>query len=177
MAGPHWRALFGRVGRRELGWMLAFALLNVAVSIGAAMMVRSLAPTAPNPANALLESASDGDRVGFFVATLPQLLGEELLTILPLLALLTVLHTRCGWSRRVALLTAWLLTALLFALAHLPTYDWNLVQCLAIIAPARLVLTAAYLRTRNLWVSTGAHVLNDWALLSAPLLLGAFAAR
>ena len=37
----------------------------------------------------------------------------------------------------------------------------------------RDLLSAAYLLTRNLWVSTGAHVLSDWSLLSAPLLLTA----
>ena len=76
-----------------------------------------------------------------------------------------------GQPSRRALVAAWVLSALLFALAHLPTYDWNLVQCVAIIGSARLVLTAAYIRTRNLWVSTGAHVLNDWLLLGVPLLL------
>jgi membrane protease YdiL (CAAX protease family) len=171
VAGRHWRALFRPVGPRELVWMLGFALLNVLVSVGAAMIVRSLTTTAPNPAGALLESATVGERVAFFASTLPQLLGEELLTILPLLALLSLLHARLGWSRRRALLAAWLLSALLFALAHLSTYDWNLVQCVAVIGSARLVLTAAYIRTRNLWVSTGAHVLNDWLLLSVPLLL------
>ena len=171
VAGEHWRALFRPVGLPEFGWMSGFALLNVIVSVGAAMIVKSLTTTAPNPAGALLESASDGERIAFFAATLPQLFGEELLTVLPLLALLTLFHARLGWSRRRALLAAWLLSALLFALAHLSTYDWNLVQCVAVIGSARLVLTAAYLRTRNLWVSTGAHVLNDWLLLGVPLLL------
>ena len=170
-AGEHWHALFCRVGLRALGWMVVFAVLNVVVSVGAALLVRSLTTTAPNPASALLESASSGERIAFFLATLPQLLGEELLTILPLLALLSLFHARLGWPRRRALVAAWVLSALLFALAHLPTYDWNLVQCVAIIGSARLVLTAAYIRTRNLWVSTGAHVLNDWLLLGVPLLL------
>jgi len=49
---------------------------------------------------------------------------------------------------------------------HLPTYDWNVVQCFAVIGTARLVLTAAYLRTRNLWVSYGAHILNDWSIFA-----------
>ena len=122
VAGRHWRALFRRVRLREIGWMIVFALLNVVVSISVALVVRTLTPTTTNPANALLESASGGERVAFFAATLPQLLGEELLTILPLLALLSFLHARLGWSRRRALIVAALLSALLFALAHLPTY-------------------------------------------------------
>jgi membrane protease YdiL (CAAX protease family) len=32
---------------------------------------------------------------------------------------------------------------------------------------ARLILTWAYIRTKNIWVSTGAHIINDWVLLGA----------
>ena len=177
VAGRHWRALFRGVGLREVGWMLGFALLNLVVSVGMALIVRRMTTTAANPASELVASAGTDERVAFFAATVPQLLGEELLTILPLLALLTLLHGRLGWSRPRALVLAWLLSSLLFALAHLPTYAWNVVQCVAIIGAARLVLSAAYLLTRNLWVSTGAHVLSDWALLSAPLLLTAMGSR
>ena len=102
----------------------------------------------------------------------PQLLGEELFTILPFLALLWWLHARAGIRRRKALVLAWLLSAIPFALVHLPTYGWDLLQCLSIIGTARLVLSLAYLLSRNLWVSTGAHVLNDWMLVGTALLLG-----
>jgi len=74
--------------------------------------------------------------------------------------------------KRTAVVLAWLLSAIPFALAHLPTYQWDLVQCLAIIGSARLVLSLAYLFSRNLWVSTGAHVLNDWTLFGISLMLG-----
>ncbi|HSE07866.1 MAG TPA: CPBP family intramembrane glutamic endopeptidase [Nocardioidaceae bacterium] len=106
----------------------------------------------------------------FFVQTLPQLLGEELVTILPLLALMYYLHFRRGTSRLTALLVSWAVTALLFGALHLPTYDWNVVQALLGIGVARLVLTLAYVLTKNLWVSTGAHVLNDWAIFGSGLL-------
>jgi hypothetical protein len=59
---------------------------------------------------------------------------------------------------------------LLFAAAHLPTYGWNVVQTLSGVGVARLILTLPYIMTRNLWVSSGAHVLNDWTMFSASLL-------
>jgi len=31
------------------------------------------------------------------------------------------------------------------------------------IRSARVILTLAYAVTRNLWVSAGAHILNDWS--------------
>lgn len=67
-------------------------------------------------------------------------------------------------------MVAWLASAVPFALVHLPTYNWNWVQCLVVIGGARLVLSLAYLATRNLWVSTGAHVLNDWVLFGVGVL-------
>jgi membrane protease YdiL (CAAX protease family) len=109
-------------------------------------------------------------RVLFLVKVALQLLGEEVISILPFLALLTLFTQRFGVSRRVAIVGAWLLSALLFGLAHLPTYGWNLVQCILIIGSARLVLTLPWIMTKNLWVSTGAHVLNDWVLMSMGLL-------
>ncbi len=57
-----------------------------------------------------------------------------------------------------------------FALAHLPAYGWNLSHCLIVIGSARLVLTLAYMTTKNVWVSTGTHVLNDWALFTFTVL-------
>lgn len=57
-------------------------------------------------------------------------------------------------------------SSLLFAAAHLPTYDWHWVQSFGVIGTARVVLTLAYIWTRNLWVSTGAHVINDWSEFS-----------
>ena len=44
---------------------------------------------------------------------------------------------------------------------RLPTRQWNLVQRLLIIGTARLVPSLAYMTTRNLWVSIGAHLLGD----------------
>ena len=42
---------------------------------------------------------------------------------------------------------AWLGSAVLFGLLHLPTYRWDFVQCLLIIGTARLVLSMAYIKT------------------------------
>ena len=106
----------------------------------------------------------------FFLSTIPQLLGEELLTILPFLAILQFAYARMGLSRRKAVVVAWLLSSLLFGLVHLPTYNWNWVQCIVVIGSARLVLTLAYLKTKNIWVSTGAHIINDWSIFMLVIL-------
>ena len=176
VAPRHWTAIFHRVGLREIGWMISFALLNIVVSSAAGFVVIRTVGAAPNAATAALDAQSGPERVAFFLKTAVQLFGEELVTILPLLLVLWLLFDRLGLSRRAAVIGAWVASAVLFGLLHLPTYQWNLVQCLVVIGSARLVLSLAYLKTKNIWVSTGAHILNDWILFSVSL-LGTFLLR
>jgi len=96
-------------------------------------------------------------------------LGEEVVTILPFLAVLALLSNRFSVGRKAAVVGAWLISSLIFGLIHLPTYDWNWVQCIVIIGTARMVLSLAWIMTKNIWVSTGAHVINDWLLLTLSL--------
>jgi hypothetical protein len=35
---------------------------------------------------------------------------------------------------------------------------------------ARVVLTLPWIRTKKIWVSTGAHIINDWLLFTMSLL-------
>lgn len=163
--GPHWKAVFRRVAVRDIGLMILFAALNYVVTLLVALLVSTLFSTATNAA--VTSPASDPlDLVALYLGVAIQLLGEELLTVLPFLALLHILTSRAHLTRTRAALLAWLITAVWFGLIHLPTYDWHLAQALLIIGVARLVLTLAYIRTKNLWVSTGAHILNDWALIT-----------
>lgn len=172
MAVPgRWKAIFGRVGWREVKLMFVFALLNLVISMVIGGVIQALGTTATN---AKLADAANLDGAGllnFFAKVALQLLGEELITILPFLAVLAFCHGKVGLGRKAAVLAAWLLSALAFGLIHLPTYDWNFVQCLVVIGSARLVLTWAYVWTKNLWVSTGAHILNDWFLMAFTIFL------
>jgi membrane protease YdiL (CAAX protease family) len=170
VAGSSWRALFGRMTGREIKWMVLFALLNILVTMCIGAAVTAFVEVKANAAIASFVALDTTGRVLFLAKVALQLLGEEVISILPFLALLTLFSQRFGVDRRLAIIAAWLLSALLFGLAHLPTYGWNLVQCILIIGSARLVLTLPWIMTKNLWVSTGAHVLNDWALMSMALL-------
>ena len=40
-----------------------------------------------------------------------------------------------------------------------------------LLGSARLVLTWAYVWTKNIWVSTGAHIINDWTLIASTVFL------
>jgi len=169
VAPGHWKAIFGKVRGRELRLMLGFALLNIVVSMSVGAIVRALADVAPNAATAQLSGMDAAGRIAFFAKTIPQLFGEEVVTLLPFLALLHVLSNRFGVGRPGAIVGAWLVSSLLFGLIHLPTYDWNLIQCIVVIGSARMVLTLPWILTKNIWVSTGAHIANDWLLVSLSL--------
>jgi hypothetical protein len=170
VAPGHWRVLFGPVGWHEIKWMVLFVLFNILVSMGVGALLKPFVEFQSNAAVAGIADQGAADLWLLFGRTAPQLLGEEVITILPFLALLTLFTRRLGNGRRAAILWAWLLSALFFGLIHLPTYDWNLIQCVVIIGTARLVLTLPWIMTKNLWVSTGAHILNDWTLFSMQLL-------
>jgi len=169
VAPGHWRVLFGKVGWREFRLMVGFALLNFVVTMGVGTLVSAFAQVTSNAANAQLAAMGTGERLAFFAKTLPQLLGEEVVTVLPFLVVLTLLTQHFGVGRRGAVVGAWLVSSLIFGLIHLPTYNWNWVQCIVVIGTARIVLTMAWLKTKNIWVSTGAHILNDWLLFSMAL--------
>jgi len=164
-AGRHWTALFHRPTARDVRVGLGCTLLCLAVSVVVALVVMKTSVTAANPAIATLAHASPLDLVLFYAQTGPQLLGEELVTIVPFLAVLALL-TALKAPRWAAIVTAWVLSAVLFGALHLPTYDWNVVQAITVIGSARLALTVAYLITKNVWASTIAHVANDWGLFT-----------
>lgn len=169
--GRHWKAIFRAPTPGDIGIGLSFGLLNIVVSGGVGWAVTQLMETAANPAVQNLAAASLTDRIVFFVATLPQLVGEELITILPFLALLALCHNAFRLPRLTCILAAWTGSSLIFAALHLPTYGWHIAQTVLIIGSARLVLTIPYLVTKNVWSSAIAHITNDWLLFVAVLLL------
>lgn len=134
LAAPRdWTAIFAQVGFREIRLMVGFALLNIIVSGAIGVLVKMFGTVASNAAVASAADLDGGGVVNFFAKVGVQLLGEELLTILPFLALLTLFYVRFGMSRKGAVIIAWLTSAVLFGLLHLPTYNWSLVQCLLVI--------------------------------------------
>lgn len=161
---PNWKAIFRPVKGRDFGLMVVFWLLNLVVSVAVAFLVAGgnfNTLTANSATNTVLDGGIISI-ISFYVGTGIQLFGEELFTILPFLAILYWLHQKTKISRKNSVLLAWLLTAIWFGAAHLPTYGWNFLQAVVVIGAARLVLTLAFIRTKNIWVSYGAHLLNDW---------------
>lgn len=168
MAAPRgWTAIFARVGLHEVKLMFVFALLNIVLSLAVGSAIKFFGTATPNAAVADAAQLEGVRLLNFFSKVALQLLGEELITILPFLAVLALCHAQVGLGRNVSIIVAWLASAIAFGLVHLPTYDWNVAQCLVVIGTARLILTWAYVWSKNVWVSTGAHIINDFTLIAS----------
>lgn len=169
---PYWKLIFKKPRRKDYGYMVLFAILNMILTpiLGILVMVLGF-PTSGNAVGDGLVGVSALELAAFYVGTGIQLLGEELLVVIPFLAVLSVLHLKYGVSRKKAIVWAWFVSAMWFGAVHFPTYQWNVIQALVIIGGARIALTLAFIRTKNIWVSTGAHIINDWALFTGIMLL------
>lgn len=175
LAKPYWKRIFRPVKKADVGAMVVFWLVNLAVSAIAAALVAGgdFNHLSGNPATDTVLSGGAISVIAFYVGTFIQLFGEELFTIIPFLALLYWFYGKAHLSRRTAVILAWVITAIWFGAAHLPTYDWNFAQAILVIGAARIVLTLAYIRTKNIAVSFGAHLLNDWVTFSLLLIAAA----
>ena len=177
LASPSgWTAIFDRVGLRQVKLMIVFALLNIAITMAIGALGSYFGTATGNAKIADAAQLGGAQLLNFFAKVGVQLLGEELITILPFLAILAFARNMIGLGRKASVVLAWLASAAAFGLIHLPTYDWNFVQCLVVIGSARLVLTCAYVWSKNIWVSTGAHILNDWTLIATTTFLAPLAA-
>lgn len=172
VSGGKQGALFGRVGLKELALALGFGILTMVVSFAVGFVLLQVTDMNANPTGGIVAALTPVDLVFFLIRTFIQLIGEELMTILPLLAVLWLCVSKLGLPKGVGLLAAVIVSTAWFAAVHLPTYQWNYLQCFGGIGAVRLVLTAAFLVTRNLWVSAGAHIVNDWTEFFLPALLG-----
>lgn len=169
VSSGHWKAVFRKLRPRDFLVMAGFAILNLIISVLVGSIILKVFGAEVNPMVAGLPEQGESDRILFFARTFFQLIGEEVMTMLPFLAILYFAFSRMKWSRRNAVIAAYLASAILFGLLHLPSYNWNWIQCLLVIGTARLVLTIPYLITKNLWVSAGAHILNDWLIFGFTL--------
>ncbi|HEV7314976.1 type II CAAX endopeptidase family protein [Sphingopyxis sp.] len=172
-AGPSWRRISNGFRWSYVGWGVAIGVLNILVTIAIGLIAIKTMPLSHNAVvEGLSGGAAPGALVQFYMLSAVQLFGEELFTILPFLFLLWLGTKHLGLSRHHAVLLGWIGSALLFGAIHLPTYGWNIAQAVLLIGTVRLVLMLAYLRTKSIWASTIAHIVNDWWAFTLAILAG-----
>ena len=162
VAGRHWKCLLRRVGFRSAALMVLFGAATLVGSMAMGWVLQQFFELHSNPVADEIAAMSASQVGATLLVTVTQLVGEELFGILPFLAVLWLCVQHLNLSRRLGILVALVISSLLFGAAHLPTYDWHWAQSLIGIGFARVILTLAYIVTRNLWVSAGAHIINDW---------------
>lgn len=167
--GPAWKAIFRRPTLRDVAIAMACLPLMLLVPGAVAFFVVGQSGLMANSGIQAIGAMPPMAAANAMAMSSVQLLGEELVTILPFLVLLTLLH-RAGIKPWLALGLAWVVSALMFGALHLPTYGWHFGQALLVIGSARLVLTGVYMLTRNVWASTITHVANDVAGMALAVL-------
>lgn len=146
----NWKSLFRKPTFADYRSMVGFFILNLIVTALVAIIVKALFGANANPAADGLAYSGIVEIIAFYIGTGVQLMGEEIFTMLPFLAIVYFFYRTGKVSRKAAVISAWLLTAVWFSLAHLPAYGWNILQVLLVIGTARLILTFPYIRTKNL---------------------------
>lgn len=169
VSGGAWTAIFRPLRVRDAFWIVGFAILNIAVTLVVGSITIGVMETTANEAVGSVATQSGGALALFFARTAIQLFGEEVMSILPFLAILYWLVARRSFGRKTAVILATVLVAIIFAAAHLPTYGWNVPQTLMGVGVARIVLLLPYIITKNILVSTGAHIVNDWMMFAVSI--------
>lgn len=141
-----------------LGVGLGMAALLV--TMGVATLLQGVMATAGNPMNAVLASQGLGQNLVTLFLNVIQLFGEEVMTFVVFMPVLQV----CGRflkGERAPTVIAWVVSSVVFALVHLPTYGYNVVQVLLVIGVARMILSLGFIFTNNLVVSYISHIIDD----------------
>jgi hypothetical protein len=167
----YWTVIFRKLRPADFLLIIVFAALNLLIAFAMGLMVKAVFGAASDAAVASgFKNASVPDIIAFYVGTAVQIVGEEIFTILPFLALMFFFFAKARLPRKTTIILAWMISAVWFGLAHLPAYHWNLAQVLFVQGVSRLVLSLAFIRTKNLWVSFGTHLLYDWTTFMPTLI-------
>lgn len=139
---------------------VGLGLAALLVSAGVAILVQNVGGTTENPITDILASGSLAQNLVTLFLSLIQLFGEELLTFVVFMLVLQIC-SRFMKAGTAPTVVAWVVSSIVFALVHLPTYGYNLLQVLLVIGTARMVLSLGFLLTNNLIVSYISHIIDD----------------
>lgn len=151
--------LFKRPKAKDL---LLIIVLLIAYAIYSLAMMSILFKFGIKPtANEILSANMDGVMIiGMFL----QLIGEELVKIIPFLMITYALY-RHSQNRKLAITLALVITLILFGLIHFRAYSGNFAQMILIIGFGSFFNMFAYLKTKNATVSYIFHIIWDFTTI------------
>ena len=151
------KKLFKGIKFKDIGIIL-FTLFLVFLT---AFVTANLAKDS-NLVNNPIEEFISFDNVGvIFLITLVSLMAEEILFVIPFL----FVYNNIGGNRIFKIIMALLISSIIFGLAHLWTYNFNLIQCLFIIGMLRIPMSLPYIWRKNLLLTYIVHLAYDWIIL------------
>lgn len=170
--GEYWKLLFKKIRWKDILLVIAYVLSAIAVAsiIGGIIELFNGSLT-DNPAAINVNDPNAWiTYLQLRLQELFQLLGEEFLAILPFLAVLHLTTVKFAWKRKTGIIVGWIVSSIVFGLLHLPTYDWNLLQCLFVIGGSRMILTLPYIQKKNIWISYFVHYFYDMLIFTVAFL-------
>lgn len=160
--------LFKPLKVRDTGIIIKYVLLAFVVSIASTIVLNIVGwHTSDNGASAQVTSMTS--YLFLFIDNIFSLFWEELISLIPFLAVLALLQHRM--SRKTAIITSTLVTSIFFGALHLPSYSWNVPMVFTSIVAIRLVLNASYIKTKNIWVTYLIHLVYDSFVFALPAII------
>lgn len=164
----NWKLLFRKVTWKNVWMAIGYSIAAVVLSIiFAEILVKIFGtlghanPIATNT-HTLLEYVINQFESIF------QLMGEEILAIVPFLALIS-LGKYLKWNQTLVTVLAIILSSILFGMAHTWAYGGVLAGIEATFV-GRIILTLTFVKTKNIWVSYFAHYLYDFIVFTVAFL-------
>ncbi|CAI8920920.1 CPBP family intramembrane glutamic endopeptidase [Priestia megaterium] len=150
------RIFFRKITKKHftLSLTIAFASIVVAMFI-AGLLVYGFSQTMT--AHSEITTFSPSDIFTYII----QLLGEEILFFSAFFLSLKLFTKRKEPQYVLSVWISGLIACLVFGLAHLWTYDFNVIQCVIVIGLPSIIKIVLYLKTRNLWSTYLAHLFYD----------------
>ncbi|KRL22389.1 CPBP family intramembrane glutamic endopeptidase [Lentilactobacillus kisonensis] len=160
----HLLRLFGKPRWSDFGFGAIMFILQLIYAYVAATVIPKLGGSLGENGAATQIGKSSNKLMAYFqsiFSDLFDLMNEELLSIVIFLTIAALLIQYYHLNRRAGLGIAMLASMFIFGMLHFQTYNWNLVQMLAIIAIERFFLNATFIRSKTIWPSYVAHMVFD----------------
>ena len=151
-------------GKKRMFFLLLFLSYVAAYTPAILLFLFGFSGNA-HPASQSLPDYSIPQFLLYLLVTFFGMIGEELLIAVFTFPLWGWLKAKGMRSSRAFLISA-ILGSLIFGLFHLPTYQWNWLQCILIIGLARLPFTYAWREMDSLWGGILVHYLFDILLFT-----------